>query len=48
MDKYERCGIRMYDLVNPEVFAKRFVKQADLKIRLLQRFMAERLLTLRL
>ncbi len=23
MDKYERCGIRMYDLVNPEVFAEK-------------------------
>ncbi len=23
MDKYERCGIRVYDLVNPEVFAEK-------------------------
>lgn len=23
MDKYERCGIRVYDLVNPEIFAEK-------------------------
>lgn len=23
MDKYERCGIRMYDLINPEIFAEK-------------------------
>ena len=31
MDKYERCGIRMYDLVNPEVFAKKVRETGRLK-----------------
>ncbi len=31
MDKAERCGIRMYDLVNPEVFAKKARETGRLK-----------------
>ena len=31
MDKYERCGIRMYDLVNPEVFAEKVRSTGKLK-----------------
>ena len=31
MDKYERCGIRMYDLVNPEVLAEKIQSTGKLK-----------------
>ncbi|MDE5917681.1 MAG: adenylosuccinate synthase, partial [Oscillospiraceae bacterium] len=31
MDKYERCGIRIYDLINPEVFAEKVRATGKLK-----------------
>ena len=31
MDKYERCGIRMYDLVHPEIFRKKALSTGALK-----------------
>ena len=31
MDKYERCGIRVYDLVHPEVFAEKVRMTGNLK-----------------
>ena len=31
MDKYERCGIRVYDLVHPEVFAEKVRMTGELK-----------------
>lgn len=31
MDKYERCGIRMYDLVHPEVLAEKIKSTGNLK-----------------
>lgn len=31
MDKYERCGIRVYDLVHPEIFAKKAKTTGELK-----------------
>ncbi|MCI8776789.1 MAG: adenylosuccinate synthase [Oscillospiraceae bacterium] len=31
MDKYERCGIRIYDLINPEVFAEKARATGKLK-----------------
>lgn len=31
MDKYERCGIRIYDLVHPEVFAEKVRSTGKLK-----------------
>ena len=31
MDKYERCGIRVYDLVHPEVFAEKVRMTGKLK-----------------
>ena len=31
MDKYERCGIRMYDLVHPEIFRKKALSTGTLK-----------------
>ena len=31
MDKYERCGLRMYDLVHPEIFAQKARTTGELK-----------------
>ena len=31
MDKYERCGIRMYDLIHPEIFKEKAVATGALK-----------------
>ncbi len=31
MDKYERCGIRVYDLINPEIFAEKARATGKLK-----------------
>lgn len=31
MDKYERCGIRVYDLINPEIFAEKVRATGKLK-----------------
>ena len=31
MDKYERCGLRVYDLINPEVFAEKVRSTGKLK-----------------
>lgn len=35
MDKYERCGIRMYDLTHPEVFAQKARSTGALKNRII-------------
>jgi adenylosuccinate synthase len=31
MDKYERCGIRVYDLIHPEIFAQKALSTGKLK-----------------
>ncbi|MDO5561080.1 MAG: adenylosuccinate synthase [Oscillospiraceae bacterium] len=36
MDKYERCGIRMYDLVHPEIFREKALATGKLKNKIIK------------